>query len=181
MTALPDDDMLVARMAAGDQHAFAQLVQRHLNDLLAFVERMTGNRADAEDICQDSFTRAWQQAGNWVPGRARYRTWLYQVAMNQTRDRWRRQRPTDELSEALQCPQPGPDDALDTAAQSARVQAALHALPERQRAAIILNHYHGLSNIEAADVLKISVEAVESLLSRARRSLRQQLATEREV
>ncbi|MGJ8669020.1 MAG: sigma-70 family RNA polymerase sigma factor [Oceanococcus sp.] len=168
-------------MAAGDQAAFAQLVQRHLNDMLAFIERMTGNRADAEDICQDSFAKAWQQAAKWKPGKAKYRTWLYQVAMNQTRDRWRRQRPSEELNETIICDQATPDQAAQTAAQSQRVQIALQALPERQRGAIILNHYHGLTNIEAAEVLKISVEAVESLLGRARRTLRQQLATEMEA
>ncbi len=168
-------------MAAGDQAAFAQLVQRHLNDMLAFIERMTGNRADAEDIAQDTFTKAWQQARKWRPGRAKYRTWLFQVAMNQTRDRWRRQRPTEDLNEVLISPEPMPDQAADSAAQAQRVRAALLALPERQRCAMILSHYHGMNNIEAAQALEISVEAVESLLGRARRTLRQKLATEREA
>ena len=59
---------------------------------MAFAERMTGSRADAEDIAQDTFARAWQQAARWQPGRAQYRTWLFQVALNRTRDRWRRER-----------------------------------------------------------------------------------------
>lgn len=166
-------------MAAGDQSAFAQLVQRHLNDVLAFVERMTGQRADAEDIAQDTFAKAWQQAKKWKPGRAQYRTWLFQVAMNRARDGWRRQRPSEVLDEEMVCPQPGPEQQSHANAQSQRVQLALQALPERQRAAILLSHYHGLSNIEASQTLNISIEAVESLLGRARRALRQSLASER--
>lgn len=178
---MPDDESLVARMAAGDQAAFAQLVQRHLNELLAFVERMTGNRADAEDIAQESFARAWQQAARWKRGRARYRTWLFQVALNQVRDRWRRHRPGEALTEALVSPDATPEELVEQHAQAQRVRKALQALPERQRGAIILRHYHGLDNIEAAQVLDLSVEAVESLLGRARRSLRHTLANERET
>lgn len=168
-------------MAAGDHCAFTQLVQRHLNEVLAFIERMTGNREDAEDIAQDTFATAWQQAAKWQPGRARYRTWLFQVAMNRARDGWRRQRPTEELDENLISLAPTPDQAVAAAALSQRVRAALQALPERQRGAVILSHYHGLSNSESAAVLKISVEAVESLLGRARRALRQALAAEMET
>ena len=168
-------------MAAGDQSAFAQLVQRHLNDLVAFVERMTDNRADAEDIAQESFARAWQQAKYWKTGKAKYRTWLFQVAMNQLRDNRRRQRPTGPLDETIVCPQSNPEQITDAAAQAVRVRVALQALPERQRGAMILRHYHGMTNIETAQTLNISVEAVESLLGRARRTLRETLVAEMEV
>ena len=155
-------------------------MQRHLDALLAFTERLIGNRSDAEDICQETFARAWRRAREWKPGRAQYRTWLFQVAHNQVRDRWRRQRPTEEISEALVSAELMPDQAADAEAQSHRVRAALQSLPERQRATIILSHYHGHTNIETAELLKVSVEAVESLLGRARRRLRELLATELE-
>ena len=74
---------------------------------------------------------------------------------------------------------PGPEELLEQDDLARRVDAALQALPDRQRAAVTLTHYQGLSNIEAAAVLEVSVEAVESLLGRARRTLRISLATER--
>ena len=176
-----EDDELVARMAAGDRSAFAELVRRHLDGVLAFAERMTGQRADAEDIAQDTFARAWEQAPRWRPGRAAYRTWLFQVAANRARDRWRRQRPAERIDDTRVSEQPLPEQQLEAGQRSRRVREALQALPERQRAAVILRHYHGMGNIEAAQVLGVSVEAVESLLGRARRALRRALARDMEA
>jgi RNA polymerase sigma-70 factor (ECF subfamily) len=173
------DDELVARAGAGDHTAFDILVSRHLDAVVAFAQRMTGIHADAEDVAQDIFAKAWQQAGRWKPGGAQYRTWLFQVALNLMRDRWRRQRPSQTLDESLVDPQAGPDDQAQLAEQALRIKAALQQLPDRQRAAVVLNHYHGLTNIELAKTMKTSVEAVESLLGRARRTLRQTLADER--
>lgn len=174
-----DDDLLVRRAGKGDHVAFEALVNRHLDAVLAFAERMVGVRADAEDIAQDTFAKAWQQAERWKPGQAQYRTWLFQVAMNLIRDRWRSQKPSEALDDSLADPQPTLDGQLQTSDQSARVKAALQRLPDRQRAAIILSHYHGLGNIETAKTMGLSVESVESLLGRGRRSLRKMLNNER--
>jgi RNA polymerase sigma-70 factor (ECF subfamily) len=174
-----DDDRLVSQAGKGDHIAFEALVNLHLDAVLAFAERMVGRRADAEDIAQDTFAKAWQQAKRWKPGRAQYRTWLLQVAMNLIRDRWRRQKPSEALDDTIADPQPTPDSRLQSATQSERVKAALQQLPNRQRAAIILSHYHGLGNIETAKTMGISVESVESLLGRGRRSLREMLNNER--
>ncbi|MGJ8687216.1 MAG: sigma-70 family RNA polymerase sigma factor [Spongiibacteraceae bacterium] len=174
-----DDDTLVARAGAGNHAAFEILVSRHLDAVVAFAQRMTGIRADAEDVAQDTFAKAWQQARRWEPGRAQYRTWLFQVAMNLMRDRWRRQRPSQPLDESLADSRSGPDDQAQSVAQAQRVNVALQQLPDRQRAAMVLSHYHGLTNIELAKTMGISVEAVESLLGRARRTLRETLLNER--
>ncbi|MDF1692400.1 MAG: sigma-70 family RNA polymerase sigma factor [Zhongshania sp.] len=174
-----EDDLLVSRAGKGEHAAFEVLVNRHLDAVLGFAERMIGTRADAEDIAQDTFAKAWQQARRWKPGQAQYRTWLFQLAMNLIRDRWRKQRPSEPLDDTIADTQATPDSQLQSAAQAARVNAALQQLPERQRAAIILNHYHGLGNIETALAMDASVESVESLLGRARRSLRQSLNSER--
>lgn len=174
----PDLD-LVRRAGAGDAQACAALVDRYLAKVTAFAGRMLANRADAEEVAQDVFLRVWQHAGNWRAGSARFSTWLYRVTLNLCHDRLRRRRETtldaagDPASDA---PPPGAD--LQRHAVAARVAAALAQLPERQREAIVLCHYQELGNIEAAAVLDVTVEALESLLSRGRRRLRELLASE---
>ena len=174
----PDLD-LVRRAGAGDGPACAALVDRHLARVTALAGRMLGNRADAEDVAQEVFLRVWQQAAKWRAGEARFSTWLHRVTLNLCHDRLRRRREValdaagDPPSGA---PPPGAD--LQRRAVAARVQAALAQLPERQRDAILLCHYQELGNIEAAEVLDISVEALESLLSRGRKRLRELLTKE---
>ena len=175
-----DPDLeLLRRIGAGDGAACAALVDRHLRRITALAGRMLGNRADAEDVAQDVFLRVWQQAPKWRSGEAKFSTWLHRVTLNLCTDRLRRRRETgleaagDPPSDA-----PQPDAGLQDAAIAARVQAALAQLPERQREAIVLCHYQELGNIEAAALLELSVEALESLLARGRRRLRQLLIEE---
>jgi RNA polymerase sigma-70 factor (ECF subfamily) len=120
--------------------------------------------------------RLWTHADRWQPGQAKFETWLYRVTLNKCFDRLRR-RPVAPLDAALEVPDPapGPQSALESAALSRQIEDALRALPERQRAAIQLCHYQECGNIEAAEILGISVEALESLLSRGRRTLRLRL------
>jgi RNA polymerase sigma-70 factor (ECF subfamily) len=174
----PDLD-LVRRAGAGDAQACAILVDRYLAKVTAFAGRMLANRTDAEDVAQDVFLRVWQHAGSWRAGSARFSTWIYRVTLNLCHDRLRRRRETtldaagDPASDA---PPPGTD--LQRDAVAARVASALAKLPERQREAIVLCHYQELGNIEAAAILDVTVEALESLLSRGRRRLRDLLASE---
>lgn len=174
-----DDDSLLARIADGDQAAYATLVERHLNRVHGLAFRMLGDRAEAEDVAQDAYIRVWRQAGRWQPGAARFTTWLHRVVVNLCIDRRRRKREqlVDELPERAD-PGPGPEGSALDADRRRRVMAALDALPERQRLAVLLAHYQELGNIETAEVMGISVEAVESLLSRARRQLREVLRGE---
>jgi RNA polymerase sigma-70 factor (ECF subfamily) len=181
-TADPADDPdleLVRRAGAGDAPACAALVDRYLAKVTALAGRTLANRADAEEVAQEVFLRVWQHAGRWRAGEARFSTWLYRVTLNLCHDRLRRRRETgldaagDPASDA-----PPPGTALQRSAVAARVEAALAQLPERQREAILLCHYQELGNIDAAAVLDITVEALESLLSRGRRRLRELLAGE---
>jgi RNA polymerase sigma factor (sigma-70 family) len=174
----PDLDLL-RRIGAGDGAACAALVDRHLRRVTALAGRLLGSRADAEDVAQEVFLRVWQQAPRWRSGEAKFSTWLHRVTLNLCTDRLRRRRETD-LAAAGDPPSdaPPPDAGLQEAAIVARVQAALAQLPERQREAIVLCHYQELGNIEAAAVLELSVEALESLLARGRRRLRQLLIEE---
>ena len=121
--------------------------------------------------------RAWKQAPRWTPGKAKFDTWLHRVALNLCYDRLRRRReiPT-EISPERPDEGPSPDRGVMAAQLGAQVDRALAALPERQREAIVLCHYQDLTNIEAAGLMSVSIEALESLLSRGRRTLRQTLA-----
>ncbi|MFZ5719025.1 MAG: RNA polymerase sigma factor [Pseudomonadota bacterium] len=175
------DDELLSRVARGDPAAARALVARKLPRLLSLAGRMLGDAAEAEDVAQEAFERVWKQAPRWRPGAARFDTWLHRVALNLCYDRLRRRRelpqadPPDRPDEG-----PPPDRGLEAQDTGRRVNAALQALPERQREAIVLCHYQELGNIEAAAVMEVSVEALESLLGRARRTLRAALLDLRE-
>lgn len=171
------DEALLARVAAGDPAAARALVARKLPRVLALAQRMLGDAAEAEDVAQETMLRAWRQAGSWRTGEARLDTWLHRVALNLCYDRLRKRRetavadPPDRPDEG-----PGPDRGLQAQDVGRRVAAAMAALPDRQRAAIALCHYQELGNIEAAALMGVSVEALESLLSRGRRALRKALS-----
>ncbi|WP_230974754.1 RNA polymerase sigma factor [Brevundimonas vitis] len=172
----PDED-LVRRVGQGDPAAIQAMVARKLPRMLALAQRMLNDPVEAEDVAQEAMLRAWKQAPRWTPGQARFDTWLHRVGLNLCYDRLRRRRevPTDSPPDRPD-EGPAPDRGLIAADTAHRVDAALAALPERQREAIVLCHYQELTNIEAAALMAISVEALESLLSRGRRALRLSLA-----
>jgi len=181
---LNDDDPdaeLLARIGRSDAEAMRELVARKLARLLALAERLLGRRGEAEEVAQEVFVRAWKQAGRWQPGNARVDTWLHRVALNLCYDRLRARRdedPYDESLAAVADPAPAPEQTLQAKQRGRRVAAALARLPARQREALVLQYYQGLSNGEASVLMEISVEALESLLARARRALRAELTTE---
>lgn len=168
----PDDELL-SRVAGGDPAASRALIARKLPRLLALAGRMLGDDAEAQDVAQEAFLRIWKQAPKWRPGAARFDTWLHRVALNLCYDRLRRRRemayaePPEQPDEG-----PGPDRGLHALDTGRRVSRALQALPDRQREAVVLCHYQELGNIEAAAIMGVSVEALESLLGRGRRALR---------
>lgn len=176
----PADEVLLERCAKGDRQASALLINRHSPRVLSLAQRMLGSREDAEDVAQDVFIKVFQNAAGWVQKDAKFTTWLHRVTVNRCYDRLRKKRET-----VLEEPPDQEDDSLGPAEQMLarqrkdRLKSAIDELPERQRAALLLSHYEELSNIETAEVLEISVEAVESLLSRARKTLKQILAAER--
>ena len=171
------DEALVLRVADGDPAAVRTLVGRKLPRILALAQRMLGDPVEAEDVAQETFVRAWKQAPRWTPGKARFDTWLHRVALNLCYDRLRRRRetptdvPPDQADDG-----PAPDRGLHADDAGRRVALAMAALPDRQREALTLCHYQELSNIEAAALMGVSVEALESLLSRGRRALRAALS-----
>jgi RNA polymerase sigma-70 factor (ECF subfamily) len=172
------DAPLAARAAKGDKLAYAALVHRHLPRVFALARRMLGNDASAEDAAQEALLRLWTHAGSYDPSKALLSTWLMRIATNICLDRLRK-RQEEQWDDSYDPPIP-PDQerALGERQLAERVETALRRLPDRQRLALVLCHYENLSMAEAADAMEISVEAVESLLSRARRGLRQLLAAE---
>lgn len=168
------DVAVLARIARGETAACGVLIDRHLPRLHALATRLLGSSADADEVCQDAFVRAWQQAPNWQAGKARFSTWLHQVVLNLSRDRLRARResaPLDTVAETADHADT-PEQAHGRVEQARTIHRALHELPERQREALVLCHFQGFSNIEAAALLQLSVDALESLLARARRGLR---------
>ena len=172
-SAADPDEALLARVGQGDPAAVRALVARKLPRLLSLAARVLGEGAEAEDVAQETFIRAWKQAPSWRPGGARFDTWLHRVALNLCYDRLRRRRetllgsPPDRPDEG-----PAPDRGLEAADVGRRVARAMQALPDRQREAIVLCHYQELGAAEASRLMGVSIEALESLLSRGRRALR---------
>ena len=171
------DDELVRRAGQGDSAAVRALVARKLRRVLALAERMLGDPAEAEDVAQDTFFKVWRYAARWRPGAAKFDTWLHRVTLNLCYDRLRRRR-EKLMADPPETPDPGPapDRGLLAADVGRRVNLALQDLPPRQREAIVLCHYQELGNIEAAGLMGVSIEALESLLSRGRRALKAALA-----
>ena len=173
------DDELVRRTGAGDERAFAALIDRHGNRIAALARRMLGPSGDIDDVVQDAFVRLWSQAPAWKPGGAKISTWLYRVAANLCIDRLRKPAAA-QLDGTIDPPDPRPlaDQALAADAAARRVDEALQGLAPRQRLAIVLCHFEEMGNVEAAESMGLTVEALESLLSRGRRALREALAGE---
>ncbi len=176
------DGALLAAFGAGDREAARLLTARLAPRVLSFSVRLLGgDRAEAEDVTQEALLRLWKIAPEWRPGEARVSTWLFRVSRNLCLDRLRRHRGIgmEEIAE--------PEDDTPSAAAEmmhksrvSALEAALLTLPERQRVAVVLRHIEGASNPEIAEVLQISVEAVESLTARGKRALKSALAGRRE-
>ncbi len=165
---------LMTQVAAGDQAACRIFVDRYLGQIVAYGTRLLGDRETAQDVAQETFTRLWTHAARWEPRGVKVGAWLHRIAHNLCIDSLRKRREVlmDELPERAD-PACSAEDELHHQDVSVVVAAAMARLPERQRAAITLCYHQELGNIEAAEVLEITVEALESLLTRGRRKLRE--------
>lgn len=171
------DAALLAASALRDTAAFAELVNRYYKPVYRVVWRMTGGHADSEDIAQDAFVKLWRDPAQ-VREAGALKGWLMRVASNAVIDRSRRPKHSDiEAALDLSDPKARADGPLDRSQAARLVDGRIADLPERQRLALTLVYFEGLSNIEAAAAMDVSVEAIESLLSRARRSLKESLSS----
>ncbi|MEQ1652111.1 MAG: sigma-70 family RNA polymerase sigma factor [Hyphomicrobium sp.] len=174
-----DETDLVARSAGGDASAFRTLTERHLASVTGIARRMLRDDAEAEDVAQEAFLRLWRAGASLEVGANGVKPWLRRVVSNLCIDRVRgRQRLTvvEELPEQAEAPRQ--QTSLEEKDLQRRVDQALKKLPERQRLALTLFHYEGLSQNEVGAAMDISDEAVESLLGRARRQLKAELQGE---
>jgi RNA polymerase sigma factor (sigma-70 family) len=173
LSSADEDALLLSRFAVGDQGAARTLTDRLLPGVLRQAWRILGDEAEAEDVAQDAMLRLWRQAGDWRAGEAQISTWLYLVTRNLCIDRIRKRRPTAALENVAEPVDPTPSalERLANSEESRALARAILALPERQSQAVVLRHFEGLSNPEIGERLDCSVEAVESLLARARRQL----------
>jgi RNA polymerase sigma-70 factor (ECF subfamily) len=172
------DQELMERVSRGDAVAFQILVDSGISRILAVARRMLGDDMEAEDVAQDVFLRLWRQADKWDGGRAKVSTWLYRVTVNSCIDRLRARREdtVKELPELAH--QATQVQAMEEEDLQRYMDEALQALPERQRTALVLFHYEDLSMSAVSEIMDASVEAVESLLGRGRRTLKKDLESQ---
>lgn len=176
------DADLLAAYAAGEARAARALMLRLTPRIFGLSMRMLGDRAEAEDVTQETMLRLWKIAPKWRDMGAAPGTWTYRVAANLCTDRLRRRRdaawdPEFDLADD----RPSEETRLQTEARAEALTAALATLPDRQRLAVVLRHLEGLANPEIAEILEISVDAVESLTARGKRALAKALAEHREA
>lgn len=170
------DEALMVLYANGDRHAALALTQRVTPRVLAYSARLLGgDRAEAEDVAQETMLRLWRVAPQWRQGETKVTTWAYRVATNLCIDRQRsrgrkRQMALDDAPEVADGAV-GAEERLQDAGRMAALEAALADLPDRQRQAVVLRHLEGMTNPEIAAIMEIGVEAVESLTARGKRAL----------
>ena len=182
-----EDRELVQRIVAKDHAAFQSFVQHYQSRVFRTCYQILGNEQDAEDLAQEVFLRVYEQAAGFR-GECKISTWLYRVAINLSLNRRRKQKwnrylgpfgsPEDKESDPdshVAAEDERPDKLLEKKEVSEILRQALDALPEKQRAAMILHKLEGLSYQQIADVLQTSLPSVESLIHRAKRNLQRRL------
>jgi len=180
------DVVLMSRVAAGDEAAFAELVERHQHAVVGTAAKMLGDRTEAEDLAQRVFLRLWKNAGRYRPGSAKFTTYLFTITRNLVFNECRRRSrhpaasidEREEIGARLADPSPDarPDRELLNRELARAIDRAIAALPEKQRLAVILRRYQETPYDQIAEILGTSVSSVKSLLFRARESLRHSLA-----
>ncbi len=167
------DDELVARIAARDHAAMRFAADRHAALVWRVAYRMLGDAAEAEDVAQESLLRLWNHADRWQTGGPGIAPWLKRVTVNQCLDRLRRKRfASDEEVPERADETPLADARIEAGEAGQAVKDCIEALPDRQRAAVILTYYEEQPNQGASESLEMQLKAFESLLFRARTSLK---------
>jgi RNA polymerase sigma-70 factor, ECF subfamily len=179
----PSDEELVAAFQAGDVAAFDTLVGRWDRKIRGVIFRLVGSHEEARDVSQETFLKAYRALGTFKK-EARFSSWLYQIAVNATRDRLRRRRRRTDLSledvdesaeSALRDASPSAFELMESGDLSRLVAAAMAALPEEQREVVILKEYQGLTFPEIADALDVPLSTVKTRLYRGLGQLRVRL------
>jgi RNA polymerase sigma-70 factor (ECF subfamily) len=176
MTQANTDHLLFQKIAEGDPRAFRQLVDNHSRPLVTYLTRLMKNQSEAEEVAQEVFVKVWQRAGDYRPS-FRATTWLHHIAHNLAVDQMRRRRGNDAVDEEQEENPVSlrPHVLLESKQRALSLQEALDSLPLRQKTAMLLKYEQDFSNPEIASILNLTVDAVESLLARAKRDLKSYL------
>lgn len=163
-----DDAILVEAAKNGDLAAFEQIVRRHQAAVYRVGLRMLGSRADAEDVTQETFVRAWRSLDRFR-GQSALNTWLYRIVTRRCLDTIAARRTTEQLDDAAtEHVGAEPAEIVAHREQLQAVTRVIAELPADQRAALVLREFEGLSYEELADVLGTSVAGIKGRLHRAR-------------
>ncbi|MDL2717928.1 MAG: sigma-70 family RNA polymerase sigma factor [Acidobacteriota bacterium] len=184
----PGDEIALSRFLAGDVLGFEQIVRYYSTMVFSLAARLVGP-ADAEDVVQETFLRAYHGLGKFR-GESSLKTWLYAIALNRARARMgtlgrlravftqgrsREDDPFASLDDAAD-PAASPEENAVLKERRVRLRAAIRALPEEFRAAVLLRDLEGLSYEEVADVLAVPIGTVRSRLARGRALLKEKLS-----
>ena len=175
-TSDPDADM-VKGVSEGDEEAFEQLVEKYQHSVLSTIFRYVGDRAEAEDIAQEVFLKVWRHTKNFK-GKSRFSTWLYRIVVNQCLGYRGKHKETLEPLDATIEKEVGsetPEVEAERRKEAEIVRKAVDELPSRQRIALILSKFEGKSYKEVAQIMGVSLSTVESLIFRAKASLKRKL------
>ena len=173
MSSQTDDELMLA-IQNNNELAYADLVRRHVDKVYGYMLKLTSNPEDAEDLVQETFLRVWNKSTTYKLGRVRFTSWLFTIAHNKFIDLYRKNKDRTEIYDE----QTLAGKMEDLHQQEEKAQAlslGLSKLPENQRVAILLSHNQGFTNAEIATILGSSIRAVESMLSRGRKTLRRLL------
>ncbi len=174
------DEKLVEALGKGDEEALTVLVERHTASIYKFSIRYTGNEAIAQDICQEVFLRLYRKARKYIPGMP-FKTWLFTIVRNTSINfarsyTYRKASSLEELPQEIKKTSlldlaPDPEARYLSQESTHRLSQAVQSLSEKQRTAIILRYYQGMSIKEVAEIMKSTVPSVESLIFRAKNNL----------
>jgi RNA polymerase sigma-70 factor, ECF subfamily len=172
-----EDQELLALIQDGSHQAFAELVERHTERFYRLAYRYVQNRETAEDLVQDAFLRLWENPAGWRPDRnSKFTTWFYRIVVNLCLDWQKKKRPMlmDE-DMPLADERESADEAMIRNQEQSLLEKAIAALPERQRTALNLCFDEGLSNQEAAEAMGVNLKALQSLIMRAKTTLKERM------
>ena len=161
----------------GSHQAFAELVQRHTERFYRLAYRYVQNRETAEDLVQDAFLRLWENPASWRPDRnSKFTTWFYRIVVNLCLD-WQKKKRPMPLDEdmPLADERESADEAMIRIQEQRLLEKEIAALPERQRTALNLCFDEGLSNQEAAEAMGVNLKALQSLIMRAKTTLKERM------
>jgi len=172
-----DDESIVKLIQRGDHGAFSEIVHRHSKRFYSIAYRLLFNKHDAEDIVQEAFLRLWEKSELWKPNReAKFTTWFYKVVVNLCIDH-NRKKTTLPLTEEIKTTDKtdGQEGILNEKQRQDILNRCIQELPERQQLALNLCFYEGLSNQEAADIMGVKIKALQSLIMRAKTTLKEKV------